>query len=56
MSCTSNIHLNRHPYFVVFGYRNAQHIKKYIQQSKIVYNPHKNFTDDDMRRALLLLF
>ena len=49
---TSDIFLKRHPYLVLFGYRNINNIKKYIQQSNIL--DFTNFTDCDMRRALLL--
>lgn len=55
MNCTSNIFFKRHPYFILVGYRHAQDIKKYIQQSKILQLPYIDFSDDDMRRALLLI-
>lgn len=55
MSCTSNIFFTRHPHFILVGHRHIQYIKKYIQQSKILQLAYIDFSDDDIRRALLLI-
>lgn len=55
MSCTCNIFFKRHPYLILIGYRHVQDIKKYIQESKILQLPYIDFSDNDMRRALLLI-